>query len=222
MVLSSATQAEPFSIASEGLLLEPALQDLGEAKEGEHVFASLLARNNSAEIAQIIDVQASCGCTKAVPAQSILAPGEFTTINIEVDTTGKTGKVKKNVVVTDQAGRQSTAWMTLTVLEPDPHSNTMSSHSIFDGECARCHVAPAQGKVTGLAIYSAACVMCHGNNAKGDYAPDLTTIDDAEVLFTMIAEGTNPRHMPGFLKKNGGPLTEKQIHVLVKWLLSLD
>jgi len=148
--------------------------------------------------------------------------GEFTTINIEVDTTGKTGKVKKNVVVTDQAGRQATAWMTLTVLPPDPHNSSMPRHSIFDGECARCHVAPAQGKVTGKAIYGAVCVMCHGDNAQGDYAPDLTNIDDGDALFAMIAEGVDPRHMPGFLKKNGGPLTEKQIHTLTQWLLSLD
>jgi len=221
-MLSHTLQATPFPLANNGLVLEPAIQDLGKIKEGEHLFAALLVRNNSTEIAQIIDIQASCGCTKAIPAQKILAPGEFTTINIEVDTAGKTGRVKKNIVVTDQMGRQSTAWMTLTVLEPDPHNSSMPRHNIFDGECAKCHVAPAQGKITGQAIYGAVCIMCHGNNAKGDYAPDLTQIDDPDTLYAMIAEGVDPRHMPGFLNKNGGPLDEKQIHALVKWLLSLD
>ncbi|MDQ6975333.1 MAG: DUF1573 domain-containing protein [Mariprofundaceae bacterium] len=221
MAITTAGCADEIGLRIHGLVLDPVMQDLGDVKEGKHVFATLLIRNNTQEVAQIIDVIASCGCTEATPDQTILAAGEFTVLNIDIDTTGKTGRVKKNVVVTDQAGRQSTAWMTLTVLAADPHTQ-LPDHGIFDGACARCHVMPAQGKVLGKEIFAAVCAMCHGAKAQGAYAPKLTGFDDVDTLKTIVSEGLDPRHMPGFAKKNGGPLTPKQIHALVKWLMSLD
>lgn len=220
-VAGATSYAGEANLRIDGLVLEPVMQDLGQVKEGQHVFASLLIRNNTQETAQIINIEASCGCTQATADQMVLAAGEFTVLNVDVDTTGKTGLVKKSVIVTDQAGRQSTAWLSLTVLAADPHSQ-LPNHSIFDGACARCHVEPAQGKKTGKAIFDAVCAMCHGAGAKGAYAPSLTGFDDFNSLQTMVSEGLDPRHMPGFSKKNGGPLTPKQIHTLVKWLLSLD
>ncbi len=220
LLLSWNAAADDSVLRVEGLVLEPAMQDLGVAEEGQHVLASVLVRNNTAETAQIIAVEASCGCTRAIPDQYILAPGEFTMINIDVDTSGKLGRVKKNVVVTDQAGRQSTAWMTLTV-KPPPHAQA-GRHTIFDAACARCHAEPAQGKQKGRDIYRAVCAMCHGKDARGDYAPDLRRIDDGKALRLMISQGVDPRHMPAFSRAHGGPLTEAQINALVKWLLSLD
>ncbi len=221
MVMPSSSHANEMSLRIHGLVLDPVMQDLGTVKEGAHVFASIFIRNNTQQTAQIIDVEASCGCTQATPDQTILAAGEFTVLNIDIDTTGKIGRVKKNVVVTDQAGRQSTAWMTLTVIAADPHAQ-LPNHSIFDGTCARCHVLPAQGKTSGKAIFIAVCAMCHGANGEGAYAPKLTGFDDIGTLTTMVSDGIDPRHMPGFAKKNGGPLTPKQMHALIKWLMSLD
>ncbi len=204
-----------------GLVLDPVMQDLGEIEEGRQVMAAVLIRNHTEETMQIVSVEASCGCTRAVPDRYVLAPGEFTMLNIEVDTTGKTGRVKKSVVVTDQAGRRSTAWLRMTV-RPSAHGREMARHTIFDGACARCHAEPARGLRNGRAIYQAVCAMCHGVDARGDYAPDLRHIRDADVLRATIREGADPRHMPGFARENGGPLTDAQISSLVKWLLSLD
>jgi len=216
------SHADEIGLRIHGLVLDPVMQDLGTVKEGSHVFATVLIRNNTQQTAQIIDIEASCGCTQATPDQRILAAGEFTVLNIDVDTTGKIGRVKKNVVVTDQAGRQSTAWMTLTVIAADDPHRSVPNHSIFEGKCARCHVLPAQGKTSGKAIFSAVCAMCHGANAEGAYAPKLTGFDDIDTLTMMVADGVDPRHMPGFAQKNGGPLTPKQMHALIKWLMSLD
>ena len=107
------------------------------------------------------------------------------------------------------------------MVDADPHAQ-LPNHSIFDGACARCHVAPAKGKTSGKAIFTAVCAMCHGEQAQGSYAPKLTGFRDFDVLQTKISERVDPRHMPAFAQKNGGPLTPKQIHTLVKWLMSLD
>jgi mono/diheme cytochrome c family protein len=79
-----------------------------------------------------------------------------------------------------------------------------------------------QGKTTGKAIYDAACLMCHGEDARGAYASALTGHDDAIALQYLISHGTGSPQMPGFAIDAGGPLTQKQVFTLSKWLLSLD
>jgi len=77
-------------------------------------------------------------------------------------------------------------------------------------------------EVLGFEIYTAVCVMCHGVGAQGAYAPSLRAINDEDVLSELIANGTGSHHMPAFTQKKGGPLTQKQISALAKWLISLD
>ncbi len=202
------------------LVFDPSELDLGEAVEGEKVTATLLIRNNSQGFAQIVKVESSCGCTTAEPETRMLSPGSFTALHIEVDSFGKRGDVRKSITMIDQYGKKSIAWLTLHV-KPNPHAMG-ENRSIFDGECASCHVEPAKGKVLGSDIYKAVCVMCHGAGAKGAYAPSLLAMHDEDVLRELIANGTGTHHMPAFAQKKGGPLTQKQISVLAKWIISLD
>lgn len=203
-----------------GLVFDPPEIDVGEVVEGKHATARFLIRNNSQRFLSIANIEAPCGCTTGEPETRVLDGGAFTVLEVDIDTFGKTGDVRKSISVIDQYGRKTTAWVQVHVME-NPHLS-QSERSIFDGTCAACHVAPAAGQTNGREIYKAVCAMCHGQNAKGGYAPDLTVFDDADALMTVIAHGTGNQHMPGFAQDQGGPLDEKQLKSLAQWLISLD
>ncbi|MDQ6953936.1 MAG: DUF1573 domain-containing protein [Mariprofundaceae bacterium] len=202
------------------LVFDPVELDMGNIMEGEEAVATLLIRNNGGDFSQIVTLESSCGCTTLEPETRMLAAGAFTLLHVKVDTFGKLGEIRKSITMTDQHGVKSTAWLRMHVQE-NPHGMD-DQRSIFDGKCAACHVAPAKGKVTGLEIYTAVCVMCHGEAAKGGYAPSLHHFDDVDVLSALIANGTGTHRMPGFAQKKGGPLGDKQVDTLSKWIISLD
>jgi len=202
------------------LHIQPEILDMGSVKEGEEGKGRLFIRNNSESVITITNVETSCGCTVAEPKSRVLAPGAFTELEVTIDSTVKQGDVRKSVHVTDSAGHTAKATLKLTVTE-NPHL-VREGRGLFDGKCAACHVDPVQGKVTGKAIYDAACLMCHGEEAKGAYAISLRGHEDGTALQYLISHGTGSPQMPGFAKKQGGPLTQKQVITLSKWLLSLD
>lgn len=207
-------------VESKGLAFDPIELDMGTVLEGAKATATILIRNNGNGFAQIVKVESSCGCTTAEPETRMLLGGAFTPLHVEVDTFGKLGDIRKSITMTDQHGNQSTAWLNLHV-KMNPHAMG-KNRSIFDGKCAACHVEPARGKVIGLEIYTAVCVMCHGVGAKGAYAPSLLVIHDEDELSVLIANGTGTHHMPAFAKEKGGPLSAEQISALAKWIISLD
>ncbi|GAV20573.1 cytochrome c [Mariprofundus micogutta] len=202
------------------LVFEPARVDMGSVKEGEEATVYLRVRNSGDAMAQIADVQTSCGCSVAEPEERLLMPGGFTRIKVVIDTFAKLDDVKKWVSLTDTEGRSSKAWLTLNV-RPNPHMGD-SSRSIFDGKCAACHFDTAKGKSKGPELYKAVCGMCHGAAAEGAAAPALRQHRDKQLLSTLIANGTGSQHMPGFALKEGGPLTDEQISALSEWLSELD
>jgi len=202
------------------LVFEPPLVDMGTVKEGEELVAYLRVRNAGDTMQQIVDVQASCGCSLVEPEERLLMPGSFTRIKVTIDTFAKLDDVKKWVQLTDAEGRSNKAILRFTV-RPNPHMGD-SSRSIFDGKCAACHFDTAKGKQSGPEIYTAVCGMCHGAGAVGAVAPALIHHKNAEALAALISSGTGSQHMPGFAKNMGGPLTEKQISALSKWLSRLD
>ncbi|MDX8403611.1 MAG: DUF1573 domain-containing protein [Mariprofundaceae bacterium] len=208
--------AEPLPL----LHIQPEVLDMGTVKEGEEATGRLFIRNNSDGMITITDVQTSCGCTVAEPKSKVLMPGAFTELEVRTDTTIKQGDVKKEVRITDSAGHVATAIIKIKVVE-NPHL-VREGRGIFDGKCAACHFDPVQGKLTGKTIYDAACVMCHGEDGKGAYAPALSGHEDEMALRHLISHGTGSPHMPGFSIEGGGPLTQKQVNILSKWLLSLD
>ncbi|MDQ6956089.1 MAG: DUF1573 domain-containing protein [Mariprofundaceae bacterium] len=203
-----------------GLVFDPIKLDMGTALEGEKVTATILIRNNGRGFAQIAKVESSCGCTTVEPETRMLAGGAFTSLHVEVDTFGKLGDIRKSITMTDQYGKKSTAWLTLYV-KKNPHMMN-EKRSIFDEKCASCHVDPAKGKTVGSEIYTAVCVMCHGAGAMGAYAPSLLKFKDVNILDAIISNGTGSHHMPAFAQNKGGPLSEKQISTLAKWIISLD
>lgn len=210
-------QATAKSVA---LVFDPAALDMGDILEGDKATASILIRNDGDGFAQIASVTSACGCTTAEPETRLLAAGAFTPLHIVVDTFGKRGDIRKSITMTDGLGNESTAWITLHV-KSNPHAMG-EGRSIFDGKCASCHFDPAKGQTTGIAIYNAVCVMCHGVNAQGAYAPALVGHHELDILSTLIANGTGTHHMPAFSQDKAGPLSPQQIKSLAKWIISLD
>ncbi len=220
-VQQSFVQYPPIQQPLPALSFQPEVLDMGSVLEGEKAEAELLLRNGSDKSIFITKVEASCGCTAAEPESRVLEPGGFTRMKVSIDTSAKLEMVNKSIRVEGSGGEVATAILHLTV-RPNPHAEKMKLKGIFDGECASCHFTPAKGKTSGADIYAAVCAMCHGAKAEGGYAPKLRGFPDADVLLSLIQNGTGSRHMPGFSTKEGGPLDESQIRALQGWLLSLD
>lgn len=202
------------------LKIQPETFEMKPVKEGEAAEAVLFIRNEGSDFMEIVDVQSSCGCTAAEPESRLIPGGGFTRLKISVDTSAKLGDVKKWVRVRDAKGNEATAWLTLNVAD-NPHMSG-EGKGIFSEGCRSCHYTPAVGLHDGEALYQAACAMCHGADAKGDYAPGLRHHNDLEALSYLIREGTGGRQMPGFGLEQGGPLSKDQVDALSRWLLSLD
>ena len=213
--------AEVQKVEQQSLLVfDPKELHLKDVLEGTQVQQLLLIRNTDHTTHRIVRIESSCGCTTAEPNTRILPAGGFTSLMLHIDTFGKTGSVKKTLTLVDEYGQQNTIFIHLHV-KNNPHLMG-SKRSIFDGDCGSCHFAPAAGTTKGADIYAAVCVMCHGAEGQGAYAPRLAGHHNPKVLEHLIAHGTGSTHMPAFSKKLGGPLTTRQINTLSRWIISLD
>ena len=203
------------------LHIQPETYDLGDIKEGEAAIATFLIRNNSNQPIELVDIQASCGCTAAEPDSYTIAAGGFTQLKVAVDTSAKQFDIKKSVHITDSLGNAAKAMLVFNVIE-NPHAMTQGKiKGIFDGQCASCHFEPLVGVLEPSKLYDIGCAMCHGTSAEGDYAPSLLGLTSLATMKHAIAHGTGKRQMPGFSDVNGGPLTYEQIESLAEWLTRL-
>ena len=73
--------------------------DFGEIKVGSRISHEFILENQTQDELKIKNVSTSCGCTVAEVKKKILAPGEKTTIFVEFDSTGYTGRVMRYVYV---------------------------------------------------------------------------------------------------------------------------
>ena len=202
------------------LHIQPDVFRLGDIKEGEAAIATFFIRNNNPEAIELVDIQASCGCTAAEPDSYIIPAGSFTQLKVAVDTTAKQQGIKKSISITDSLGNQATALLTFNVIE-NPHIVQGKVKGIFDGQCASCHFEPLVGKTQPAQLYEVGCAMCHGEDAEGGYAPKLRAYPSVEALKVFISDGVGKPQMPGFSHENGGPLTTEQINDLAHWLATL-
>lgn len=92
--------------------------------------------------------------------------------------------------------------------------------AVLKGDCARCHVEPGRDKL-GLALYTAACGICHDAQSRAAMVPDLRKPSQArtpEFWRKIIAEGRPGSLMPAFALAEHGSLTDRQIESLVEYL----
>ena len=206
---------------------------MGTIETDSEASYTFLLYNLGGKHLRIAEVEVTCGCTVADISSKVIAPGGFTRLKLDMDTSLKQGKTKKTVTVhsNDPARPELKLFLEATVVntKPAPHGEmSMGAKDplvLFKGDCATCHVAKGQGK-SGQQLFLADCAMCHGAQATGHgpAGPSLLNRNfEAEAtaahLRTVIAHGAphNPQ-MPPFSEAKGGPLTEGQIDSLVTFL----
>jgi mono/diheme cytochrome c family protein len=216
------------------LFVDNRIQNLGNLVTDSHAKTDFFVFNKGGKYLKISKVDASCGCTVVKTSKTLISPGSFSKISINVDTALKLGAMRKQITVSsnDPKRPEVSLFITATVL-PKPmashQSITLSATNrlaLFEGQCATCHVNQGHGK-TGKQLFLADCSMCHGAMGQGNHAagPSLLEWDSEKAetkpyLFNRIANGSpHSPQMPPFSKQNGGPLVPDEIDSLVSFLL---
>jgi mono/diheme cytochrome c family protein len=212
---------------------ESRIQNIGSVETDSKIPATFLLYNKGGKHLRITDIQTSCGCTLAKVSKRVIAPGDFTKLQVEMDTSIKLGEVRKEITITsnDPDRPKLSLFLTGKVLPKKMQGHAQINLKaqdplvLFKGDCATCHVKPGIGK-TGKALFLADCAMCHGSTGQGHQHAGRPLLDlnynNDETLKTIrkvIAEGSpNSPQMPPFSNSKGGPLTEDQIDSLVNFL----
>ena len=181
----------------------------------------------------ILNVHPSCGCTTAQlpPLPWVLPAGAGGEMEVKVNLAGKTGTIFKSVRVgTDKGYTQ--LMLRINIAPPRPMTLSdadrmrgvdmakVDRQAVFRGDCATCHVKPAEGKY-GQALYAAACGICHEAQHRATMVPDLhalKTPTNEEFWRTWIAHGKPGSLMPAFSTAEGGPLNDLQIASIAAYL----
>ena len=183
----------------------------------------------------ITSVATSCGCTVAkLPAQPwYLAPGSNGQISVTMNVLNKTGRITKIVTVNSDKGTKMLLVNTTILPGTGPAAGGMGDRernqqiatadrqAVFRGDCARCHVQPAQGKY-GKDLYVAACGVCHESDHRATMVQNLHAIPqetNADFWRNWITNGKIGTLMPAFAQAQGGPLSDAQIGSLVQYLV---
>lgn len=201
--------------------------------EPQATFTFNLTNISSSDVT-IITLATSCGCTVArTPAMPWkLAAGESGQIPVTMNLAGKNGIVFKTITVsTDQGVKTLTVKAAITpppaaaMTDGDRARNfelaKVNRQAVFQGDCARCHVEPAIGKM-GKELYVSACGVCHEGEHRNAMVPDLHALKvetSADYWKVMITHGKPGTAMPAFAISEGGPLSDTQIASLTEYLV---
>jgi mono/diheme cytochrome c family protein len=202
--------------------------DFGKVKEGIELKHSFTLKNGGSTKLTLYEAYSTCGCTVPKLAKNELKAGETTSLDVVVDTAMKQDKVTKTVFVSSDDPAHPVLPIDLSMDVENAHTGMtdLTGTKIFtDQHCASCHVDQGVG-LYGKDLFEADCAMCHGIAAQGAVGPALRGPYNNKVFAAhikdVISHGSKThRSMPGFLGDNGGPLTEKQIESIVKYLSSL-
>jgi mono/diheme cytochrome c family protein len=242
IIFSSRAQiADPDGVSGTASVGSPAKFLSADADSKEIVAKpdELVARftfyvtNISDSVIVITNLQRTCGCTEAtMPSQPWrLEPGASGPIQASIDLRGKAGKISKTLTIQSPSGSKG---LSLNVNIPSAAPASSSSEiralnqqiaaknrqAVFNGDCAKCHVEPAVGKI-GHELYQAGCAICHDAENRAAMVPDLKALGhslSAEDWKTWITSSKPGSMMPAFGRENNGPLSEEQIASLVDYL----
>lgn len=192
-----------------------------------HEFIFTVKNTGVSEII-ITNVQPSCGCTIAKLPRTPwpLQPGEGGDVSAVVNFNELTGTFSKHLTVNSTAGSQILN-LELDVPVTEASMNRLKNREIaaadrqavFKQDCARCHVAPAIGKM-GAELYQAACGICHDSPRRAALVPALNELNKKTYptywRYWMVNGGKHL--MPAFSEGKGGFLTEAQIDSLAIYL----
>ncbi len=215
------------------LLVWDAMEKHHDARADENSWEVAFEVTNRDSRSHVIEaVQPSCGCTvPQLPADPwVLPPGATSTLKLKVDFTAKEGRLTKSVQVASDLGTQ-TLGLTISIparaIDADPQRKAnfviaqQNRQAVFQGDCARCHAAPALGQKDAF-LYAAACGPCHESPHRASIVPELALAKqprDAAYWREIVTRGRPGTLMPAFAKSEGGPLDEEQVESLVAYLV---
>lgn len=193
--------------------------------------------NVSAEVVTINSAVTSCGCTVAKLPETPwhIQPGGSGQISATMNLLGKMGTIVKTITVTGDKGTKL-LYVRSIILPQTVASQQMSEadrernqklavadrQAVFKGDCARCHAAPAKGKM-GQQLFTDVCGVCHEAKNRATMVADLHKIPqetNAEFWRNWIAHGKPGTLMPAFSQAEDGILTDDQINSLVNYLVA--
>jgi hypothetical protein len=160
----------------------------------------------------------SSGTVTAVASPTRLKPGEKGSISIAIDLRGKRGIYSKTIKVytNDPITPVKTLSLKVAVWDPIPIGG-YNAAAIFAENCKACHVEHGKGK-KGWDLFKADCRMCH--TAGRDISFSEMSKKPAGEVLKAIREGIQNTLMPGFDRRNGGPLDDAQIKSLFDLIMS--
>ena len=79
--------------------IEPKAHDFGGVQQDQKLVHEFTVRNVGTEDVEIRRISTSCGCTAAILADSIVKPGESTTLEVVLETRKYKGVIDKSVSV---------------------------------------------------------------------------------------------------------------------------
>lgn len=232
---AQASPAPPPTLAHPtpaGLIWDSTAKEGSPAPGTSTVSFTFSLTNTSPTIITIQRVEASCGCTTvdlpAIPWQ--LEPQSGGQVRVIFDGRGKTGTLTKTILVYTSIGPRTLmvkvhmpeGMATDKVRGENQRLAQKNRQTVFQGNCATCHVTPTIGK-SGSTLYQIACGICHEAEHRASMVPDLKAlkVSTSKVYWeNWIRHGKPDTLMPAFEQKQGGPLTETQIASLVEFLSS--
>ena len=200
------------------------------AQFGKFTFA---VTNVSSAPVTINSAPPSCGCTTAnLDLPKIIQPKEHVEFDVMMNVSGKHGTVEKTISINTDKGSRILIVRTIIPLgdvammnESERKDNllmaTADRQAVFLGDCARCHVEPAHGKM-GKELFAAVCAVCHESPHRASMVPDLHNLKvetSAAFWMTWITYGKPGGLMPAFSQGQRGILTREQIASLVDYLV---
>jgi hypothetical protein len=98
---AGAQSATPKATEGKGarIVIEPASFDFGQALQNKTLTKDFVVRNLGNEPLQLEKPTTSCGCTAALPNESVVAPGGQTRLRVELQTRTSEGRLEKTVYV---------------------------------------------------------------------------------------------------------------------------
>lgn len=206
-----------------------ALEKSAKAEAGQ-VNAEFLfeLKNTGEEPLEILSLSTSCSCSAAIMREQpwVIAPGATDEVRVVMDLRSRRGGLTKTVYMMTNRGEQ--LLLVHAEVPPPPavqrEMNMVMAQadrqSVLRGDCARCHVAPAEGK-HGKALFETACQICHGAEHRASFVPDLAMAKEgrnAAYWENWIRHGAEGTMMPAFAKERGGFLDDGQVASLVEYL----
>jgi hypothetical protein len=81
------------------LIVDQRKHDFGNVAEGRKVDLYVKLKNAGGKPLNIEKIKSSCGCTATVLTKNELKPGETTNLKIELDTSGRKGRLSRTVTI---------------------------------------------------------------------------------------------------------------------------